>query len=86
MKKTLEMLWQMYCTEYPQNKSAELNEAAKQAYDSEQRLTSALSEKEQELFELCRDKWDRITAISEKQAFIKGVKFATNYLIEASNK
>ena len=86
MKKTLEILWQMYSSEYPQNKSAELNEAVKQASEFEKSLNDILSEKDRELFELCRDKWDKITAISEKQAFIKSIEFATNYILEASNK
>ncbi len=86
MKKTLELLWQMYSTECPQNHSEKLDEAVKQAGDCEQKLTNALSENERELFELCRDKWDKITAVSEELAFIKGVEFATNYLIETSCK
>lgn len=86
MKKTLELLWQMYSAEYPQNQSAELDEAVKQAGEFEKSLNDILSEKDRELFELCRDKWDKITAVSEEQAFIKGIEFATNYLLEASNK
>ena len=86
MKKTLDMIYEMYTSEYPPKPDAELDEALKNVDNSECLLYGTLSYQQQEMLLKCHDKWDKVVAVAEKQAFVNGVKFATNYLLEASGK
>ena len=83
MKTVLEDLWYSYIMENP----IEENEQNK-------RLLRALVEKQDylkehldpEIFKICEECHSMIfemSGISEKEAFVKGVQFATRYLVEA---
>ena len=59
----------------------ELEEVLEKAYQSEERLRENLNEKENELFLKYEAYMSEISSISEKDAFIRGVRFATKYLL-----
>ena len=86
MKNMLEMIWEMYYSEFPPKPFVELEKATKRVNESENELSSTLTNEQQEMLIKCHDKWDKVVAVAEKQAFVNGVKFATNYLLEASGE
>ena len=83
MKKTRDMIWEMYSSECMQKTDAELDKAMKNANDSKNDLYYTLSFEQQEMLIKCHDKWDKVVAVSEKTAFLDGVKFAMNFVMEA---
>ena len=81
MKHILEDLWYSYELGNPMIPTKELEEVLEKAYQSEERLRENLNEKENELFLKYEAYMSEISSISEKDAFIKGVRFATKYLL-----
>jgi hypothetical protein len=81
MKHILEDLWYSYELDNPMMPTKELEEVLEKAYQSEERLRENLNEKENELFLKYEACMSEISSISEKDAFIRGVRFATKYLL-----
>ena len=81
MKHILEDLWYSYELSNPKIPTKELEEVLEKAYQSEERLRENLNEKENELFLKYEAYMSEISSISEKDAFIRGVRFATKYLL-----
>ncbi len=81
MKHILEDLWYSYEMENSMEQTKELAEILEKAYKSEEQLRENLNEKENELFLKYEAYMSEIGSISEKDAFIKGVRFATKYLL-----
>lgn len=81
MKHILEDLWYSYELGNSMIQTKELEEVLEKAYQSEERLRENLNEKENELFLKYEAYMSEISSISEKDAFIRGVRFATKYLL-----
>ena len=81
MKHVLEDLWYSYESGNPMEKTKELEDVLEKAYQSEEELRENLSEKGNALFLKYEAYMSEISSISEKDAFIKGVRFATKYLL-----
>ena len=51
----------------------------------EDALTSTLTKKQIELFREYQDAFSELELITQKEKFVKGIKFATKYILEATN-
>jgi len=80
---TLETLWELYQSEYPLKVCTKEKELIKEIEEYGDKLCASLDEQQKEMLQRYQDLWDRVSCFSEKEAFIKGVKFATGFLLEA---
>lgn len=86
MKRILEDLWYNDYISVRTEQSSEEKEALEELISLEDKLHKCLSKKQKDIcknYEACVIK---INCISEKEAFIKGVCFATQYLFESLQK
>ena len=85
MKSTLDELWYSYQFE----KSAIMNEEQRKILDTlmlnGKELQSQLNQEQNDLLEKYVENIHEIDSISERKAFISGVRFATAFLFEALN-
>lgn len=83
MKKELDNLWYSYLMESVLKKSDKENQLIKQFSTDENALVKTLNDEQKLLF----DKYDKslssLNGLTEKMAFIKGVKFTVRFLLEA---
>ena len=82
MRENLENLWFDYLIEAPIGRSAKENDIIKKWSEKEKLLRSKLNEEQLEIFEEYDAALSSINRISEKNAFVKGVKFATRFIFE----
>lgn len=82
MRQTLEDLWHSYLME-KNEQSKEEREAISKLVEHEGKLRATLNAEQLEMLETDDFCFSEIAYISERDAFIKGVRFATRYLIEA---
>lgn len=83
MNKTLEDLWYSYQTENPNDPVSEKKHLAAALNSAGQRLRADLTDEQKEALENYEECLNEIGGIAEREAFIKGVRFATKFLIEA---
>ncbi|MBO5356084.1 MAG: hypothetical protein J6B09_08465 [Clostridia bacterium] len=83
MKKILEDLWKSYQMENLLKNSTEGQEILQKLIMNEEILNEHLTDKQKEFFKAYDNCLSEISDICERMAFIKGIRFATQYLIEA---
>ncbi|MBR5246276.1 MAG: hypothetical protein IKV25_02765 [Clostridia bacterium] len=83
MRKELEDLWESYIIEVPMERTAEEKEIIKSYSEKENLLRSKLTAEQKELLEEYDNAVCETNSISEKYAFIKGVRFTTRLIFEA---
>ena len=83
MRKELEDLWQYYLIEVPLQRNDKEKEIIKRYGEAEDKLRAKLSDEQKELLEEYDNSVSETNSISERYAFIKGVRFATRLIFEA---
>ena len=83
MKKALEDLWYSYLMENTWEENTEKKAIVSKLAEKENALRSLLTAEQKEQYEECEKLLQELYSLSEKEAFIKGVCFATNFLVEA---
>lgn len=83
MKKNLEDLWFNYLIEAPIKRSDKEKTAIKEWSKKEEYFHSKLDEEQMKILEEYDNAVSAVGRISEKNAFVKGVKFATRFIFEA---
>lgn len=83
MRKELEDLWQYYLVEVPIERNEKEKKIIKKYSEAEDLLRSKLTDEQKELLEEYDNSVCETNGISEKYAFIKGIRFATRLIFEA---
>lgn len=83
MKKELENLWYNHMIEEIAERTDKEKEIIKNLTESDNQLRDKLNEEQKALLQDYDDAFLQVSRISEKNAFVKGVQFATRFLIEA---
>ncbi len=83
MRKELEELWQYYLIEVPLQRNEKEKEIIRRYGEAEDKLRAKLSDEQKELFDEYDNSISETNSISERYAFIKGVRFATRLIFEA---
>lgn len=83
MKKELENLWFNYLIEVPIKRSNEENIIINKMTEKDKLFRSILNEEQIRILNEYDDAVSQVGRISEKNAFIKGVMFATRFILEA---
>lgn len=83
MKKDLEDLWYSYIIETSLKKDKRERTAISRFVEKEEEIRSMLDEKQLSKLEEYDDAVSEMSSISEKNAFIKGVSFATKFIFQA---
>lgn len=83
MKKDLEDLWYNYIIEISLKKDKREKTAISRFVEKEEEIRSMLDEKQLSKLEEYNDAVSEMSSISEKNAFIKGVSFATKFIFQA---
>ena len=86
MKKDLEDLWYNYIIEISLKKDKREKTAISRFVEKEEEIRSMLDEKQLSKLEEYDDAVSEMSSISEKNAFIKGVSFATKFIFQALYK
>ena len=86
MKHLLEELWNSYLTQKPTEQTEEKRELIGAILEVEDKLREKLDEKQIDLLEQYVDCIGNLHAVSETEAFIGGVRFASSFLVEALGK
>ncbi len=84
MKTTLEDLWYTYIIDKKTGTSAEERQLINLITKNEENLRQTLKKEQIELFLKYDDSVADLNLYNEKNAFLKGVHFATMFLIEAT--
>lgn len=83
MKNNLENLWLNYIIEIPMNKTDKEKEIISEWAKKEDYFYAMLSKEQINAFEDYDNTLSQVNRITEKNAFIKGVMFATRFIFEA---
>ncbi len=83
MRKDLEDLWNYYLIEVPIKNTKKEDILVKNYAKSEDKFRSKLSDEQIVFLEEYDDAVSELNRISERHAFIKGVMFATRFIIQA---
>ncbi len=83
MKKIIEDLWYSYITNCLAEQTVEEKKILSKLVKYESNLHSKLSEEQKNALKNYENCLDELNDISTKDAFIKGIRFATIFLIEA---
>lgn len=83
MKKTLETLWSAYQMEFPSKQSEEEKEVLHTLVAAEDKLLAELNGEQIRTLKVLEDCLGDLECLADKEAFIRGIRFATSYLIEA---
>lgn len=83
MKKMLEKLWYAYEMEQPAKFSREENEILDAMAETEKKLCATLSEEQKDMLEDYKDCANALYSFLEKEAYCKGIRFATAYMVDA---
>lgn len=83
MKKILGDIWYSYQMEKHVERTEEENKILDVLLTNEKRLRKDLNEQQKAALKAYESSMDDLYCIYETKAFIKGVRFATQYLIEA---
>lgn len=83
MPKDLEKLWFNYLIEFPIKRSDEEKNAINKMSENDKLFRSSLNEEQLRLLNEYDNAVSQVGRISEKNAFLKGVMFATRFIFEA---
>ena len=83
MRKELEELWQYYLIEVPLQRTDEEKATIKRYGEAENNLRAKLNDEQKQFLEKYDNATSETSSISERYAFIKGVRFATRLIFEA---
>ena len=83
MRKELEELWQYYHIEVPLQRNDNEKEIISKCGKSEEFFRTKLNDEQKELLEEYEKSIFEKNSVSERYAFIKGVRFATRLIFEA---
>lgn len=83
MRKELEELWQYYLIEVPLQRNEKEKEIIREYGEAEEKLRAKLNDEQIELLEEYDNSVSETNSISERYAFIKGVRFAIRLIFEA---
>ena len=83
MKKTLEELWYSYLLENPPKMDRAQAKTLKKITEEYEGLIEILDETQKEKLRTYETDLNELSDLSEKRAFIKGVRFAASFLVEA---
>lgn len=83
MQKDLENLWFNYLIEIPIKRSAEEIAAINELSEKEKYFRSILNEEQLTVFTEYDNFLSKVSRISEKNAFIKRIMFATRFIFQA---
>lgn len=83
---TIEELWYLYQSETTAKFDKELSEFFKNSEACREKLLQNMSDEDKNLFETYQQAMTKIECIVEKDAFVKGVKFASKFLVEAMSQ
>lgn len=83
MRKELEDLWYNYLIEVMVERTDKEKEIIKNLTESDNCLRDKLNDEQKALLQNYDNAFMQVSRISEKNAFVKGVKFATRFLVEA---
>ncbi len=81
MEKLLDDLWYSYIQCEDSVDSKEAKEVLKKLVEIEDKFISTLDEEQHEVFDSYCCLYSDLFCIYEKEAFVKGLKFATKYLL-----
>lgn len=83
MKKDLQDLWFDYIIEFPLERNEKEKDTIEEWSKKEKDFHSSLNEEQLKILEEYDNAVSAVGRISEKNAFIKGVRFATRFIFEA---
>lgn len=83
MDKTLETLWSAYETGFPSKQSDREKELLHTLVISQERLHVELNEEQRRTLETLEECLAELRCITDRESFIRGIRFATGYLVEA---
>ena len=86
MNKTLSELWYSLLEQHPIETRAEAKILIGLVVRNEEVLQSTLTQQQKECLEKYEDCLNELHDFYEREAFIKGVQFATNFLVEAMDR
>ncbi len=81
MQKLLEEIWNSYRTEHP-NETKEILDTGSRIVAFEEKLFKTMTPEQVEIFCECEEEFNKKNALSQKDAFAAGVRFALNFLFE----
>lgn len=83
MNFNLEQLWYAYLNQYPYENNEEIIKLRDELLQKEQQLRADLSDDQTKLFFRYNESQGMLEIVKEREAFIKGVKFAVNFMLES---
>ena len=83
MKSLLDQLWYAYLNQYPYETDEEIIRLRDDLLSKEQQLRAGFTEEQTKLFFCYNDSVGMLEVVKERNAFIKGVKFAVNFMLES---
>ena len=83
MKKMLEELWYLYETRRPDKFAVERERLLRKMEDAEDKLFPHLTNEQKDALDDFRTSVNEISMLQEKEAYYRGIRFATTYMIEA---
>lgn len=83
MKKTLETLWSAYQMAFPPKQSDEEKAVLNTLVAAEEKLLAELNGEQTRTLKALENCLGDLECIADKESFIRGICFATAYLIEA---
>ena len=86
MNKTLTDLWQSLLEQHPAETRIEAKKLIGLVVQNEEALQSTLTQQQKEQLEKYEACLGELHDFYEREAFIRGVQFATNFLIEAIDR
>ena len=84
MQRVLEKLWYQYLEESEPSQSLDEKIALNMIAEADKRLRNGLNDEQIKLLDEYVELWGDMCNIQRKESFIKGVRFATKYLLEAT--
>ena len=84
MQRVLEKLWYQYLEESEPSQSLDEKIALNMVADTDKELRKGLNGEQLKQLDELIELWGDMCNIQRKESFIKGVRFATQYLLEAT--
>ena len=86
MKKALKELWYSYLLENPPGMNGAQRAAVKKITETQEELRALLDEEQKAKLEAYEALLNELSGACEERAFVKGVRFATAFLIAATSE
>ena len=83
MNFNLEQLWYSYLNQYPYENNEEIIKLRDDLLLKEQQLRSEFTEEQTKLFICYNDSQGMLEIVKEREAFIKGIKLAVQFMLES---